>query len=232
MSIQGRTITIGKTVYTLEELSIDRTLRLTDIVFRVLDKMSDEVQAEFTEFVQNYRANNEIIITSEMLADEDAKASELEDGLTDQQKAAAGELRPLHTTLINSGYDPKEIADDKPAILSAEPSQEEIIGFFLPKAYAVARPDLLTLFALILAENAKMAEAENQEGGVDAYLETIANKVKHEGKTSDLISLLTIAWEVAKDEFERIKSSGNLPAPLAGLASSQASPSDEPTPSI
>lgn len=230
MSIEGREIKVGKTVYTLEELSIDRTLRLTDIIFRVLDKLSDDVQKEFVEYVNNYRENNDLIITPEEVAEEKAAADEFREGLDEEAIQAAGDIEPLRTLLIESGLGPDI---NEPVSVPKNPSEEEIIGFFLPKVYSIARPELLTLFALVLAENAKMAEAEDQEGGVDAYLASIANKVKHEGKTADLIALLMVAWEVGKEEFDRIRSAGNLPAPLSGLlGDSQASQSDEPTPSI
>jgi len=230
MSIEGREIKVGKTVYTLEELSIDRTLRLTDIIFRVLDKLSDDVQKEFADYVDNYRENNDIVITKALLVEEEVKAKEIEAELGDDAPDPS-QLRPLHTAVINEGLDPSQL--QRPLTIAANPAEEEVVGFFLPKVYAVARPELLTLFALVLAENAKMAEAEDQEGGVDAYLNSIAVKVKHEGKTADLVKLILVAWEVGKDEFDRIKSAGNLPAPLQGLlGDTPLSQSEEQTPSI
>lgn len=228
MSIEGREITVGKTVYKLEELSIERTLRLTDIIFYVLNEMSDTVQKEFGEYVEDYQTKHDLVITPEQLKIETEEAEEFLDGLTPEQIQLAEYEQPVRDRLIAEGINPDELKG--PVTLAANPSQEEVIGFFLPRAYKVARPELLTLFALVLARNADMADAEDKPGGVDGYLQSIANRVKHEGKTPDLISLCLVAWEVGKEEFDRIKTMGNVPAPLAGLfASPQASPNDEPT---
>lgn len=230
MSIEGREIKVGKSVYTLEELSIDRTLRLTDIIFRVLDKLSSDVQKEFADFVSDYRASNDVVITKALLVEEEVQAKKIEAELGDSAPEA-DDLRPLHIAVINEGLDPAQLK--QPLTIAANPPEEEVLGFFLPKVYSIARPELLTLFALVLAENSKMAEAEDQPGGVDAYLEKLGNKVKHEGKTPDLVNLLMIAWEVAKDEFDRLKSAGNLPAPLTGLfGDNQVSQNEEPMSSI
>ena len=206
--IDGYEVTVGKTTYVLDELSIERTLRVTDLVVTVLDSLSSTMQQEFSEWTNDYAMDNQIAVEPEDIA-----ASE-----------------ELQQRLKDLGQDPSSINDT--VYLPGTPSEAEVIGFFFPRVWKVARPQLLTVFALLLANNNDMANAEDEPGGIDAYLKTISKRIKHEGKIADLIALANLAFKVGKTEFERLRAEGNLPAPLMGLASNgspQASSDEEQT---
>ena len=211
LNIGNKEIVIGTITYKLEELSIERTLRLTDMVVVLLETLSGSIQEEFSSWAITYGAENGIELTAE-----DVKTADDE---TKEQ-------------LIRLGYDLENI--DGSVFIAGQPSEAEIVGWFFPNIWKVARPQILPAFALILASNKDMAKAEDEEGGIDAYLKRIGKTIKHEGRTKDLVDLCVLTYNVARAEMDQARAEGNLHPALAGLFqnSQDQSPSDEQTASI
>lgn len=85
--------------------------------------------------------------------------------------------------------------------LPGSPSSEELMMFGFPEAFRLARTEVAKLLALIVIPDEELRVSEAGDGGVDAALDALGQRLVHEGEIGEIIALLAAAVEHARAQL-------------------------------
>ncbi len=120
--------------------------------------------------------------------------------------------------------------------LPRSPSNGQMFASVFPQIMEAAEGDVITLFALVLAPNKELEEADENDG-IDEYLKTSARKLLHEAFADQLLDAAIVVAQVLAEQFagkidEAGKAAASLQDQVTGAKSTNSpeSSTDSPTP--
>jgi len=183
--------------YTIAPPSLDKTMRITDFVSEILEKVPG-IFDDAEQFKQEYRLNHREILTKEEASDPEY----------------ADVLEALNLSL--SDFDnPENIVTDEITNKSGiafyrSPSEMETIAHIFPKVWEAARPNIIQLAAIIIIKD-KQLEEHDRKGAVNGLIEEKSHWIKYNLSLEEVLEIISVGAVIVKNQIESAsKSLGKL----------------------
>lgn len=112
--------------------------------------------------------------------------------------------------------------------LPRSPSKAQMFASVFPQIMEAAEGDVMTLFALVLAPNKELEEADENDA-VDEYLKKSTKALLHEAFADQLLDAAIVVAQVLADQFaNKIDEVGKAAASLQGQMSPEANSTNSP----
>lgn len=171
-----RTVTAGETEYTIKKFKGFKALRLGRMLTS-LGEIGPKVSEAVNKYVSDYRTQN-----------------------VEKISRAALELRyPAEAAGVS---DKAWEESDGYIELPNDPTEAEVLAVILPKAFELAGDSIVDLLAWVVADDAKLEEADNQsEEAVKEYIESIRKNLLYKADLDELLELAYGAQEVLSEQM-------------------------------
>ena len=183
--------------YTIAPPSLDKTMRITDYVSEILEKVPG-IFDDAEQFKQDYRANHREILTRE-----EAESPEF-----------AEVLEALDISLADYSDEKNLVTDEitnKTGIaFYRSPSELETIAHVFPKVWAAARPNIIQLAAIIIIKD-KQLEEHDRKGAVNGLIAEKSHWIKYNLSLEEVLEIISVGAIIVRNQIESAsKSLGKL----------------------